>query len=273
MATNLINAVGYIRVSTKAQAGEDRCGKEAQKQAIEQYAAENGYTIVKWYEDEISGVKDNRPAFDQILYGDNVTNPPYEAVIAYKSDRIARDTKLYFYFLYVLEKKNIKLISTKEDFGDDNGLSYVYRSLMLFVAEQERKNIQMRTAGGRKVKALNGGFAGGNAPYGYKISNKQLVVVPEEAEVVRMLFSVLDRGGTLQEAAETVNEAGYRARNGRWFDYNRVRSIRENRKLYEGFYKYGDMEDWVPGRQEAIIEKADVDYTELRKVRKHHNAD
>jgi hypothetical protein len=33
------------------------------------------------------------------------------------------------------------------------------------------------------------------------------------------------------------------------------------------------MEDWVPGQQDAIIEKADVDYTELRKARKHHNAD
>ena len=77
---------------------------------------------------------------NQILYDNEVCNPPVEAVIAYKSDRIARDIKLYFYFLFVLEKRGIKLLSVKEQFDDDPyGLSSVYRALMLFVAEQERK--------------------------------------------------------------------------------------------------------------------------------------
>ena len=55
---------------------------------------------------------------NKILYDEDISNPPFEAVIAFKSDRVARDTKLYFYYLYVLEKRNIKLLSTQEVFPE-----------------------------------------------------------------------------------------------------------------------------------------------------------
>ena len=156
---NFKNAVGYIRVSTEGQVGDDKFGIDSQKQSILLYANENGYNIVEWFIDKaVSGVKDNRPELDKILYGTDVTNPPYEAVIVAKSDRMARDIKLYFYYLYTLEKKNIKLLSVCEQFDDDNGLSGIYRSIMLFVAEQERRNIAMRTSSGRRIKAKAGGL-------------------------------------------------------------------------------------------------------------------
>jgi DNA invertase Pin-like site-specific DNA recombinase len=121
------NAVGYIRVSTKQQAEEEKYGIDVQKQAILLYANDNGYNIVDWKIDEISGAKDDRPALNEILYGD-VTNPPFEAVIVFKNDRLARDTKLYFYYLYTLEKKNIKLLSTKEEFAEGNDFANIYRA-------------------------------------------------------------------------------------------------------------------------------------------------
>ena len=56
------NAIGYIRVSTERQADDDKFGIEVQKQAILLYANDNGYNIVDWKIDEISGAKDDRPA-------------------------------------------------------------------------------------------------------------------------------------------------------------------------------------------------------------------
>ena len=132
------NAIGYIRVSTERQADDDKYGIEVQKQAILLYANDNGYNIVDWKVDEISGAKDDRPGLNEILYGDDVSNPPYEAVIVFKNDRVARDTKLYFYYLYVLEKKNIKLLSTQESFTEGSKFANIYRALLQFVAEQER---------------------------------------------------------------------------------------------------------------------------------------
>ena len=40
---NFKNAVGYIRVSTEGQVGDDKFGIDSQKQSILLYANENGY--------------------------------------------------------------------------------------------------------------------------------------------------------------------------------------------------------------------------------------
>ena len=240
---NFKNAVGYIRVSTEGQVGDDKFGIDSQKQSILLYANENGYNIVEWFIDKaVSGVKDNRPELDKILYGTDVTNPPYEAVIVAKSDRMARDIKLYFYYLYTLEKKNIKLLSVCEQFDDDNGLSGIYRSIMLFVAEQERRNIAMRTSSGR-------------SPYGYKVENSQLVINEDEVPIVKAVFEGLDAGRTLWDIADGLTAAGYTTRKGTPFRESNVRSIRDNRPFYEGMYKYGKDMNWVKGVHEPILKK------------------
>lgn len=253
---NFKNAVGYIRVSTEGQVGDDKFGIDSQKQSILLYANENGYNIVEWFIDKaVSGVKDNRPELDKILYGTDVTNPPYEAVIVAKSDRMARDIKLYFYYLYTLEKKNIKLLSVCEQFDDDNGLSGIYRSIMLFVAEQERRNIAMRTSIGRRIKAKAGGYSGGRSPYGYKVENSQLVINEDEVPIVKAVFEGLDAGRTLWDIADGLTAAGYTTRKGTPFRESNVRSIRDNRPFYEGMYKYGKDMNWVKGVHEPILKK------------------
>lgn len=247
-------AVGYLRVSTKQQAGEDRMGRDAQKQAIAKYADENNYKIIRWYTDEESGVKEHREALDEILFTDELEQAGVQAVIAYKSDRFARDIKLYFYYLFTLEKRHISLVSVNERFDDDDyGLSSVYRSLMLFVAEQERKNITMRTTGGRKMKAQKGGYAGGRLPYGYTVFGHKLVVNEDEAQIVRMIFLLREQGCVMQEIADILNDRGFRTRKGRYFTASQVGSILKNQKFYQGYYKYGDMKDYVKGQHEPII--------------------
>ena len=247
-------AVGYIRVSTKQQAGEDRMGRDAQKEAISKYADENGYEIIRWYTDEASGVREHREALDEILFTDELDNAGVKAVIAYKSDRFARDIKLYFYYLFTLEKRHISLLSVKENFDDDEyGLSSVYRSLMLFVAEQERKNIRMRTMAGRKIKAQKGGYAGGKVPYGYSVFGGKLVINEDEAQVVRLVFLLREQKCTLQEISDLVNDRGLRTRRGRYFGSSQIASILKNEKFYQGYYRYGDMKNYIKGQHEAII--------------------
>jgi site-specific DNA recombinase len=253
------NAVGYVRVSTEGQVGDDKFGIDSQKQSILLYANDHGYNIVRWYIDEgVSGVKENRPELDKILYEDDVTNPPYEAVIVAKSDRMARDIKLYFYYLFVLEKKNIKLLSVSEQFDEDNGLSGIYRSIMLFVAEQERKNIATRTSGGRRIKARAGGYSGGRCPYGYRVENKQLVINEAEVPIVKAVFQGLSEGKTLWEIADSLTAAGFLTRKGVPFRESNIRSIRDNRPFYEGMYKYGKDMDWVKGVHEPILKSEET---------------
>lgn len=249
----LKNAVGYIRVSTEAQAKDDKYGVESQKSAILTYADKNGYCIVDWKIDEISGTADERPAFNEILNGEVITNPPIEAVIAFKTDRIARDTKVYFYYLYVLEKRNIKLLSTQEDFVEGSEFASIYRSLLLFVAEQERKNIALRTGRGRSTKAQCGGYSGGRVPFGYKVIDGRLVINEEEKPIVEYIFQEREKGVPMLTISERLNEMGYRSRKGGMIYNSNVKSIIENEKLYRGYYRYGKMKTWVKGVHEPIL--------------------
>lgn len=251
------NAVGYIRVSTEQQAQDDKFGIDVQKQAILLYANDNGYNIVDWKIDEISGTKDDRPALNQILYGDIVTNPPFEAVIVFKNDRLARDTKLYFYYLYTLEKKNIKLLSTKEEFAEGNDFANIYRALLQFVAEQERKNIALRTSKGRSIKAQCGGYSGGRCPYGYKVENGRLIINEDERPIVEYVFAEKAKGTPMLTIADNLTDMGYRTRKGTKFQAKSVSSILQNRPLYEGMYKYGKEMNWVKGVHEPILKEVD----------------
>lgn len=245
-------AIGYCRVSTDGQVGEEKFGLEAQKEQIKLYALSNGYEVVEWAIDEgISGATLDRPALNELLYGD-IQNPPIEAVIVAKNDRMSREMEQYFYVKYTLRKKNMALKSVSEDFGQMGVFSNVMESLAMFIAEQERINIAKRTSGGRKIKALAGGYSGGRAPYGYKIKHGQYEIVEKEAEMVRKIYEQLENGATLLDTAEWLNDNGYKTRKGKKFYASHIKAIKDNRPVYEGKYRYGNM-DWVQGVHEPIL--------------------
>ena len=65
------NVVAYIRVSTDNQAGEDKFGIDSQKEIVMNYCAAHDMQISGWYVDKgESGIKENRPALDELLYGE-----------------------------------------------------------------------------------------------------------------------------------------------------------------------------------------------------------
>lgn len=247
-----MKAVGYIRVSTNAQAEDDKFGISSQKEIIEKYAKDNGYELVDIYVEEgVSGVKETRPELDKILYGEAEVD--YDTVIVAKSDRIARDIKLYFYYLYTLEKKGVKLVSVAETFDDELGLGNVYRSILLFVAEQERKNICARTSGGRNIKARSGGYSGGGVPYSYIAKDGKLEVNEQERPIIELVFKELELGISYGKICKDLSAEGYRTRKGSEFTPSNIQSIKNNLKVYQGYYKYGD-NDYVKGQHQALID-------------------
>ena len=247
-----MNVIAYTRVSTDGQCGEDKFGLEAQKEQIIKYCEENGHTIMKWYSDEGESGAKYRPGFDEIVYGE-VANPPFEAVIVAKSDRVARDLNIYYYYKACLLRKNVKLISIAEDFGQFGVFANMLESFVLCMAEMERDNITKRTSGGRKVKASKGGYSGGRAPMGYKVDRGQLVIEPTEAEIVKVIFTRKADGATMMSIADELNKAGYKTRRGGQFWVSNVQSILNNERTYRGEYRYGKNGEWVKGQHEAIL--------------------
>lgn len=229
--------VAYLRVSTDGQA-KDGYGLDAQEKDIRVYCATHDMELMKVYREEgVSGAKEDRPVFNSILYGE-VENPPVEAVIVAKNDRVARDINIYYYFKMLLGKKNIELISVAEDFGEMGVMASFLEAFTLCVAEMERENIKNRTSAGRKVKAERGGFAGGGVPYGYDNVDGELVVDQAAAEIVKKVFLLRGCRKTLQEIADLMNESGVPTKRGKEWTVSTVQNILKNEKIYKGQLNY-----------------------------------
>ena len=239
---------GYLRVSTGQQV--DAYGLPEQKRIVESYCRLHGIEIIEWFIDEgISGVEEYRPKMHALLH----TSLDIDCVVVAKSDRVARDIKLYYYYLMLLSKKDIELISaTEEVVNDDSGLGDVYKSLMLFVAAQERANITARTTGGRMQKAKSGGYSGGRPPYGYRGFGGKLIIDEDEADVVRIIFRLRDLGEGVGATVRYLESHGYKTRKGCTFTDESIRKILRNERLYLGYYKYGKAKE-VRGEHEPIL--------------------
>lgn len=252
------NVVAYVRVSTDEQV--DKYGIDAQKQQIMEFCQDNDMQISEWLiEEGKSGAKEDRPELDKIVYGKDISNPPIEAVVVAKTDRIARDVNIYFYYKHELLRKNITLVSASENFsGYESAFASVLETFVLAMAQMERENIHKRTAGGRKIKADKGGYSGGRAPFGYKVDRlaHKLVVVPKEADIVKTIFRMKDEEHkTYKVICEYLNSIGKTNRSGTKFSISTIQTIYENKKTYQGYYKYGKNAEWVKGDQEAIIDE------------------
>lgn len=243
-----MKVVGYIRVSTQAQG--DAYGVEAQREAIEKYCSSRGHEIIGWYVDKISGATEHRPELDKLLYRKG--NPPIEGVVVGRSDRIARDISLYYAIKHQMQTRGMKLMSVAEDFGANNAYVAMLEAVIAAMAEIERGAIKERTMAGRTVKAAGGGYSGGKLPYGYWNSDRELVINEDEAEMVRYIFDLKDHKTSYRKIVEKLKEKGYKTRKGTDFSLGGVVSILDNRKLYEGYYKYGNG-TWVKGKHQAIL--------------------
>ena len=246
-----MNVVAYIRVSTQAQAEEDKFGLEVQRQQIEDYCRENGHTILRWYVDRGESGAKERNILNQLL--DTLTNPETEAIVIAKNDRLARDVKLFFWYKYGFLRKNIRVLSVAENYDENDFTSVIMESIVAAFAQFERDRIRDRTTAGRRAKASIGGYCGGIVPTGYTLVNGAWVVDEERADIVRKIFALRESGMTLVNIAATLNDSGIRPARGKQFYASSVRGILENEKYYRGLYRFGKETDWVQGQHEAIL--------------------
>ena len=247
--------IGYVRVSTSEQAAGDKFGPVAQREAIKKYCEEHDLQLIEWFEDlGVSGAvehEDDREAMNQIIYGD-VKNPPIEGIVVYKLDRIARDMNLFFYYKMLLQKKDIEILSVTDETGMFGEFSGVIEAFLMFVAQQERRNITLRTLSGRKLKAKRGGYAGGRIPLGYILKDGKWVIDEKEAHIVRFIFEANALGETSYRIAKVLRDRNIVSKQGGEFTTRQIINILNNRKTYEGYYKFSDV-DWVKGDFEPIL--------------------
>lgn len=250
---DLKKAAVYTRVSTNEQANEGYSIEEQERMCKAAIVSKGWEYIGTFTDPGISGRTMNRPGLQDMIA--KIKNKEIDAVVIYKLDRLSRkqrDTMTIIEDVFL--KNDIILISLSETLDTSTPWGRAMIGVLSSFNQMESENIQMRTEMGRKAKASQGGYAGGKPPIGYRVENGNLVVVPEEAEIVRLVFQLRKDGGTLMGIAGELNKLGYRTKKGLEFKHSAVQTILNNEETYRGAYKYGDGDKTV-GQHEAILKE------------------
>lgn len=224
----------YARFSSNNQREESI---DAQVRAISEYAAKNDYVIVEKYIDEaFSATSDKRPAFLKMI--NDSSEDIFDVVIIHKLDRFSRNRYDSAIYKRELQRNNIKLLSVLENL-DDSPESIMLESTLEAVAEYFSKNLAREVRKGLKENALKGSHTGGRPPLGYMLDeNKKLVIEPDEALIVKMIFKkyTLENMG-YGAIATYLNGLGLKTRAGKPFNKNSFYDLLKNEK-YIGTYTF-----------------------------------
>ena len=242
----------YTRVSTDAQGEDSKVSLPEQERMAKACIESKGWTYTKTYEDNgYTGRNRERPALKQMIA--DIQAGDIEAVVVFKLDRLSRKQMDTLYIIEeVLLKNNVDLVSLNETLDTSTPWGRAMIGVLSAFNQLESDNIALRTAVGRYAKTREGGYGGGKPPIGYKAVDGELVIVPEEAEIVRLIFDLRKKGMTLIGITEEVNKRGYRSKKGNEFKHSAIAAILNNKDTYRGNWKYG--KEKAEGTHEAILE-------------------
>jgi DNA invertase Pin-like site-specific DNA recombinase len=207
--------VAYLRVSTTAQ-GKSGLGLEAQREAVQRFAATEGREIVGEFVEVETGkgadALDRRPQLTAALAAAKKAGG---AVLVAKLDRLSRDVA----FIAGLMAQRVPFIVAELGASADPFMLHIYAAL----AEQERRAISDRTkkALAKSTKKL-GGYRGGPVPdakVGAKAAGAAVAEAADAfaAKVGPMIQGMRDQGYSLGKiAAELAAKGIQTARGGAW---------------------------------------------------------
>jgi site-specific DNA recombinase len=203
-----LRAALYIRVSSEEQAKEGY-SLIAQQEKLEEYARKNGCALEGDYlyiDDGYTGKNEHRPQLTRLFQ--DAERKTFEVVLVYRLDRFFRNVRLLLESVERLGQGGVGLKSITEPFDTSTPIGRYVLTNLGAVAELERAIILERKELGTAKAAQAGKWMGGTPPYGYTINRetKKLEIVPEEAEVVRMVYEwLIEEKQTLSQIQKRIN--------------------------------------------------------------------
>jgi site-specific DNA recombinase len=200
----------YTRVSTGMQV--DGYSLDAQRERIEKYAYGADIELIEpFFSDEGRSGKsiEGRDEFKRMLeYIDAGADVDY--VIVFKLSRFGRNAADILSTLQRMQDHGVNLICVEDGIDSSKDSGKLVISVLAAVSEIERENILNQTMAGRREKARQGKWNGGQAPYGYVIEHGELKVVPEAAKHVKMIYQMYLDGLGMANIANRLTDRGYR---------------------------------------------------------------
>lgn len=262
--SKLVPSVGYVRRSSDSESQEASISEQIK--AIQQYAAERGYLIIRWYTDDAISGDDtkNRRDFLRML-ADAREKRDFQAILCWDEARFGRFDSIEFgYYVYPLREVGVYLATVMD------GVTNWNESTGRIVAnvKQEGKHQQLLDHSANVARGqMNAAKAGswiGSPPYAYRLEGpkkaKRLVLDdPDEANVVRRIFrEYVEERRPMGNIAERLNTDGFVSPGAHpkgWMG-DAVKVILENPAyvgdFVSGRYSYGKYHRIVEGKVDKV---------------------
>jgi len=178
----------YIRVSSERQV--KGYSLDGQKRYLTDCAERQGMVVLKTYIEEGKSGKsiEGRTAFQEMLDDIKSGEMQIDYVLVFKLSRFGRNARDVLNSLEFIMKYGVHLMCVDDGLDSSTSMGKMMITILGAVAELERENILTQSLLGREEKAKSGGWNGGFAPYGYSLQKGKLESVPEEREVVKLIF-------------------------------------------------------------------------------------
>lgn len=182
-------AVLYCRVSTKEQVEEGN-SLVTQEKNCREYAKKNGYEITAVYIEQGESAKTaDRTELKKLMSFCAIKKNGISAIIAYKIDRISRNTDDYSQIRILLKRYGVEIKSTSEYFEDTPAGRFM-ENIIANVAQFDNDVRTERSVGGLRDAVREGRFVW-MAPYGYsnvKVAGKSTIAPNHLAPLVIKAF-------------------------------------------------------------------------------------
>lgn len=212
----------YTRKSTEEGLEQEFNTLDAQRASCEAYilsqAGEGWQLVPEHYDDGgWSGGNMDRPALKKLL--NDISVGRIDVVVVYKVDRLTRSLMDFSRIVESFDKQSVSFVSVTQAFNTTTSMGRLTLNVLLSFAQFEREVTGERIRDKITASKARGIWMGGNLPLGYEVKDRKLLIIPDEAELVRHIFSrYLELDSVLPLVKELgnagINSKRWTARNG-----------------------------------------------------------
>ena len=216
MPVSKTRVAAYCRVSTSSD--EQAASLDTQKTHYEAYIKSNPeweYAGL-YYDEGISGTSQNGRNGLLALISD-CERRKIDLVLTKSISRFARNTMDCIEITRKLLSLGVRILFEKENIDTGSMESELMLSILGSLAESESVSISENEKWSIRKRFENDTYIVSVPPYGYKNENGRMVIVPEQAAIVKEIFHDILSGKTSSQIADELNDRGIvSARGGRW---------------------------------------------------------
>ena len=245
----------YTRKSSEEGLEQEFNSLDAQREACAAYIvsqkAEGWVEVETRFDDGgISGATLERPGLKRLLAEIEAGN--IDIVVVYKIDRLSRSLMDFARLVEVFDRRETTFISVTQSFNTTTSMGRLTLNILLSFAQFEREVIGERIRDKFAASRRKGLWMGGYPPFGYRVQDRKLEIVPDEAKIVRRIYArYLELGSTTRLARELRTE-GVTTRSGKPLLKVALHRLLRNRVYIGEAVHKGQA---YPGQHQGLISK------------------